>query len=1146
MNIKVFQNRKIEKDYFYNEGTQNENKSTVLTFEVPLGYEDFSKRIVFITEDGNFWDYIPENEYEIKNNITKYETVEAYLWLTKDDQDFRSQNFELNFYDNENPDNMTPSEEQVDGFNTLIAELELKINEINELKPELDKALEKIENYDTDLQGIKNDIAKRLTEEDAKKIFYTETEVDEMIKEIQKTNEYQSEIIDQFKNEFKQITVSGDSIYIPDAAELPMELVPYGEPVQTVIPEELGTTIEGESVVVADGDANKEVKDVIYGMSKQNTTEGYQLFNVHNLLSPAINVGITVDSNDYVTGTTTDGREYLYDNSNWKETLKAGKYSVIVEKTQDSTNIYSALRILKNDGTVLVNSGSTDLENNITIKTFVLTEETTIGIILKAFDGIYRLSILEGIYTTSNLPKYEPYTNGVATPNTENPRDIEVVEAPNMLQVDETNWELTDNRIKNLARNEGVKLTKQAINLKANITYYLNFVLLSRPTTATSFTTSIDNIINDSLGFPSIEKESYFTIGKVVTRTYTPTKDETLTITMWGNTNSEIFEFQYWITTVPNAPYLKYGHIGLVQRGKNKLDISNITAVSNERGLSAVYNKERNSIIINGTVIEDNATVEINMPQVKNMKFKKGITKILFKKISGSITGEGTLRMFVDGWNKSANIWIDANVIEKITTYQQNDGIGYSCSFRFDTGVVLKDFEVQVMITDLDDTSYEPYIEPKLIPINLNGNSIAKVGEIADLLNIGVDGSVSIKNLIKHRILNGSENWYMANNNSANTNRFVIGEEVESLDSDGIHAISNKLIGKTANDLWLNDIEGIGHSVSQLIMRLNTSTGVTNASTLKTWLAENNIECYSVGSEETIKLPSIEPITLFEGTNVFELETNLGTTLAVTYNYVTPSPSIDRPSEIFTVQGEYETELKNEDESIINTLPLTLTNELLGEIVTLTEEEATNLGLDGAGKYRRTDYGRYVFTGDENFTAMSATKNTIFRYQDLIDIIKKPESSNIEITMYSNYFRGDYSADYVWTNNVIGVGINVSGAINIGLGLNSQIKTVDELKALFKEKYESGNAIEFIYPLQTPTYEKITDETELQQLSAYDKQIAFFGINNINTYPTDDLVKAPLKIHATYSKSNKLTIQSLEDRLASLESQVTNLQDNQI
>lgn len=134
MNIKVFQNRKIEKDYFYNEGTQNENKSTVLTFEVPLGYEDFSKRIVFITEDGNFWDYIPENKYEIKNNITKYGTVEAYLWLTKDEQDFRSQNFELNFYDNENADDMTPSKEQVDGFNTLIAELDLKIAEVEELK----------------------------------------------------------------------------------------------------------------------------------------------------------------------------------------------------------------------------------------------------------------------------------------------------------------------------------------------------------------------------------------------------------------------------------------------------------------------------------------------------------------------------------------------------------------------------------------------------------------------------------------------------------------------------------------------------------------------------------------------------------------------------------------------------------------------------------------------------------------------------------------------------------------------------------------------------------------------------------------------------------------------------------------------------
>ena len=40
---------------------------------------------------------------------------------------------------------------------------------------------------------------------------------------------------------------------------------------------------------------------------------------------------------------------------------------------------------------------------------------------------------------------------------------------------------------------------------------------------------------------------------------------------------------------------------------------------------------------------------------------------------------------------------------------------------------------------------------------------------------------------------------------------------------------------------------------------------------------------YQLATPQTIPLPSIEPITLFEGTNVFELITNLGTTLAVTY-----------------------------------------------------------------------------------------------------------------------------------------------------------------------------------------------------------------------------------------------------------------------
>ena len=152
MKIQVYKNRGIYKLYGIDkEGTQNENESTILEleFEEELEKQYTNKRIVFITPNGNLWDYIQDNKYIIKNGITKYEEVEAYIWLTDDNKkDFRTRNFTLNFYCNENADDLQPSEEEIDGFNTLITTLNLKIEEVKQLEEnliELDKTLQENE-----------------------------------------------------------------------------------------------------------------------------------------------------------------------------------------------------------------------------------------------------------------------------------------------------------------------------------------------------------------------------------------------------------------------------------------------------------------------------------------------------------------------------------------------------------------------------------------------------------------------------------------------------------------------------------------------------------------------------------------------------------------------------------------------------------------------------------------------------------------------------------------------------------------------------------------------------------------------------------------------------------------------------------------
>ena len=53
MNLKIFKNRNVYKDYAFEEGTQNENNATLLQFEFEEDINFINKRIVFITEDGN-------------------------------------------------------------------------------------------------------------------------------------------------------------------------------------------------------------------------------------------------------------------------------------------------------------------------------------------------------------------------------------------------------------------------------------------------------------------------------------------------------------------------------------------------------------------------------------------------------------------------------------------------------------------------------------------------------------------------------------------------------------------------------------------------------------------------------------------------------------------------------------------------------------------------------------------------------------------------------------------------------------------------------------------------------------------------------------------------------------------------------------
>ena len=126
-------------------GTQNENNVTELEIVVPEQYQDFNKKIVFINDDEVIWDIIENNTYKITNAITKYKSVEFYIWLTKGTEDFRSETKTLRLNKNLDP-NGEITEEEIGGVNKVINLLESEIIKVTDLENKLTQLVTDIQN----------------------------------------------------------------------------------------------------------------------------------------------------------------------------------------------------------------------------------------------------------------------------------------------------------------------------------------------------------------------------------------------------------------------------------------------------------------------------------------------------------------------------------------------------------------------------------------------------------------------------------------------------------------------------------------------------------------------------------------------------------------------------------------------------------------------------------------------------------------------------------------------------------------------------------------------------------------------------------------------------------------------------------------
>ena len=332
-----------------------------------------------------------------------------------------------------------------------------------------------------------------------------------------------------------------------------------------------------------------------------------------------------------------------------------------------------------------------------------------------------------------------------------------------------------------------------------------------------------------------------------------------------------------------SKPYLPYGYIGIEQSGKNKLP--NNAIIQTITGVTFTLNND-GTIIVNGTAT---ATATYRIYKVINPKDKSNLI------LSGCPSG---------GSNTTYDLKIElyTNETWKAAKYDYGNGINLGdlseytsslVSISIRKGYAANNLIFKPMLSEQGGT-YEPYHEPIIYPINLNGNILAKVGNIADVLNIYKSGKITLAKNIGKVILDDN-----INSDYTNIQReYFLFQTLRNDMKKSAKMISNRF---TFSSNWGIDTESIfyggalGNRIQVKI--LSSRLEANDLESLKKWLSANNVEVYyELIEEENFDLTSIKPIKTWEGTNIFSLITNLETEYSV--EYVVDKNSIVNESEV--------------------------------------------------------------------------------------------------------------------------------------------------------------------------------------------------------------------------------------------------------
>lgn len=616
-------------------------------------------------------------------------------------------------------------------------------------------------------------------------------------------------------------------------------------------------TISGNSVE----DKDNITEFIINGNSEQKQYEGYNLFN--NSFNGTVTNGITISPNkDKILSIYGTATKDVYVTLG-EITLPAGHYRLTGCPSTGSISTYRLYFV-----------GATSAYDNGAGAIFELENEGTLEVRIVIYSGVtlnvlYKPMIVAGI----EVKPYEPYVGGQPSPNPEYPQEIEVIEGYNLFD---------NNKVTSMAKlsySNGIYIANDE-DTKENLQYKIQqynssdkfipdtSVNLNIDSTGTYYFTSKKKDGATRLKIANNGAQNEFTL-KYPLDNIKVGEDFTVSMNIIDITvGSSKFKDVMLVKGSTIKPYLPYGHIGLRQSGLQ------------------LFNKD--TMIINGSYVRDNTGefapngsskrtdyIKIN-PNTNIYIFSDknyGNWGAFYDKDKKYISG-----ILFNGDYKGLNYCI-------ITSPSNAEYMAFTLSYDN-----LTDFS-NVMIAESDvKIPYEPYHSPKVYPINLNGNSIAKVGDIKDKLKIYRNGEVEIEKNVGKYVFTGNEELYNLTHNRVST---LIPKDYKKVGNSNVpNLLSNcyKSVARNKSD--------INNSVSFL------STGDENFGTILCDILHNNKDSmrsflksnyengtpiyilYELATPQTIKLSPITPIELWQGTNIFTPITNLDTTMTTNYGYI--------------------------------------------------------------------------------------------------------------------------------------------------------------------------------------------------------------------------------------------------------------------